>query len=175
MDQRSSRVQTYRNTDIQDNILDKGISKQVCVEPRPSTLSTTHRHRIDKYLDTLLANQPISDGEATDRCQKVTPQDGGLPELRRCRTWSEITNDVTDVCCNVEDLNFSMQNLRPSNIKVIFQRPSCGSPTAVASGFIAGAAPVARHYHHLLLSTCATCQLSINISACRALSSKPAR
>ena len=28
-----------------------------------------HRHRIDKYLDTLLANQPISDGEATDRCK----------------------------------------------------------------------------------------------------------
>ena len=32
------------------------------------------------------------------------------------------------VCCNVEDLNFGMQNLRPSNVKVIFQRPSCGSP-----------------------------------------------
>jgi len=46
------------------------------------------------------------------------------------------------VCCNVEDLNFGMQNLRPSNIKVIFHRPSCGSPTAVASGFIAGTAPV---------------------------------
>ena len=142
MDQRSSRVQTYRYTDIQDNILDKGISKQVCVEPRPSTLSTTHRHRIDKYLDTLLANQPISDGEATDRCQKVTPQDGGLPELRRCRTWSEITNDVTDVCCNVEDLNFGMQNLCPSKVKVIFQRPSCGSPIVVASRFIASTAPV---------------------------------
>ena len=39
--------------------------------------------------------------------------------------------------CNVEDLNFGMQNLRPSNINVIFQRPSCGSPIAVASGFIA--------------------------------------
>ena len=35
-----------------------------------------------------------------------------------------------------------MQNLRPSNIKVIFQRPSCGSPIAVASGFIASIAPV---------------------------------
>jgi len=35
-----------------------------------------------------------------------------------------------------------MQNLRPSNIKVIFQRPSCGSSIAVASGFIAGTAPV---------------------------------
>ena len=35
-----------------------------------------------------------------------------------------------------------MQNLRPSNIKVIFQRPSCESPIAVASGFIAGTAPV---------------------------------
>jgi len=30
-----------------------------------------HRHRIDKYLDTLLANQPISDGEATDRCKTL--------------------------------------------------------------------------------------------------------
>ena len=37
-----------------------------------------------------------------------------------------------------------MQNLRPSNIKVIFQRPSCGYPIAVALGFIAGTAPVAR-------------------------------
>ena len=32
---------------------------------------TRHRHRIDKYLDTLLANQPISDGEATDRCKSL--------------------------------------------------------------------------------------------------------
>ena len=46
------------------------------------------------------------------------------------------------VCCNIEDLNFGMQNLRPSNIKVIFQRPSCRSPMVVASGFIAGTAPV---------------------------------
>jgi len=48
-----------------------------------------HRHRINKYLDTLLANQPISDVEATDRCQKVAPQGGGLPELivaRSCLT-----------------------------------------------------------------------------------------
>ena len=30
-----------------------------------------HRHRLDKYLDTLLANQPISDGEATDRCKSL--------------------------------------------------------------------------------------------------------
>jgi len=44
---------------------------------------------IDTYLDTLLANQPISDCEATDRCQKGAPQDGGLPELivaRSCLT-----------------------------------------------------------------------------------------
>ena len=33
--------------------------------------SRNHRHRIDKYLDTLLANQPISDGEATDRCKSL--------------------------------------------------------------------------------------------------------
>jgi len=35
-----------------------------------------------------------------------------------------------------------MQNLRPSNIEVIFQRPSCESPIVVASGFIEGIAPV---------------------------------
>jgi len=50
----------------------------------------THRQRIVKYLDTLLANEPISDGEAaTDHCQKRAPQDGGLPELivaRSCLT-----------------------------------------------------------------------------------------
>ena len=48
-----------------------------------------HRHRIDKYLDTLLANQPISDGEDTDHCQKGAPQDGGPPALvvaRSCLT-----------------------------------------------------------------------------------------
>ena len=31
----------------------------------------SHRHRTDKYLDTLLANQPISDGEATDHCKSL--------------------------------------------------------------------------------------------------------
>ena len=79
-------------------------------------MSSDHRHRIDKNLDTLLANQPFLDGEAIDHCQKVTSQDGGLTELtvarscltitakqvvrdwlRRSRTWSEITNDVVDV------------------------------------------------------------------------------
>jgi len=36
-------------------------------EHMPSlSLDYYHRHRIDKYLDTLLANQPISDGEPTD-------------------------------------------------------------------------------------------------------------
>jgi len=100
-----------------------------------------HRHRIDKYLDTFLANQPISDGEATDRCQKVAPQDGGLPELivaRSCLTNHSVAaslwlvtpkQDVVGnhqwrhwhvVCCNVEDLNFGMQNLRRSYIKFIF-------------------------------------------------------
>jgi len=70
-----------------------------------SVLGPGHRHRIDKYLDTLLANQPISDGEAIDHCQKGAPQDGRLPDLtvaRSCLTnhseaASEITNDVIDV------------------------------------------------------------------------------
>jgi len=50
-------------------------------------MSLHHRHRIDEHLDTLLANQTISDGEATDHCQKVTPQDGGLAELIVARSW----------------------------------------------------------------------------------------
>ena len=98
-----------------------------------------HRHRIDKYLDTLLANQPISNGEVNDHCQKGGPQDGGLPELivaRSCLTnHSEAATlwlvtpkqDVVGnhqwrhwrvVCCYVEDVNFGMQNLRPSSVKV---------------------------------------------------------
>jgi len=86
-----------------------------------------HRHRIDKYLDTLLANQPISDGEATDHCQKGAPQDGRLPELiaaRSCLTnHSEVASlwlvtpkqDVGNhqwryvVCCNTEDLKISVR------------------------------------------------------------------
>ena len=32
------------------------------------------------------------------------------------------------VCCNIEYLNFGMQNLRLSNVKVIFQRPFCNYP-----------------------------------------------
>jgi len=36
-----------------------------------SLIRAYHRHRIDKYLDTLLANQPISDGEVTDRCKSL--------------------------------------------------------------------------------------------------------
>ena len=38
-------------------------------------LGLHHKHRVDKYLDTLLANQSISDGEATNHCQKVRSQD----------------------------------------------------------------------------------------------------
>jgi len=35
------------------------------------TVGYCHRHRIDKYLDTLLANQPISEGEANDHCKSL--------------------------------------------------------------------------------------------------------
>ena len=43
--------------------------------------SYNHTHRTYKYLDTLLANQNSSEGEATDHWQKGSAQDGGLPEL----------------------------------------------------------------------------------------------
>jgi len=54
---------------------------ELFVVPRRTCIGTCHRHKTDKYLDTLLASQPISDGEATDHCQKVAPQDGGLPPV----------------------------------------------------------------------------------------------
>jgi len=149
--------------DINFSFNQSGMVECCCISYSVGDVGWCHRHRIDKYLDTLLANQPISDGEATDHCQKVTSQDGRQPELivaRSCLTkHSEAASlwlvtrklDMVGnhqwrhwrvVCCNVEDPNFGMQNLHPSNIKVIFQRPSCRSPIASASGFIAGTAPV---------------------------------
>ena len=67
----------------------------------------------------------------------------GYAEAGRGRK-SPMTSLTCRLLCNVEDLNFGIQNLRSSNVKVTFQRPSCGSPIAVASGFIAGTAPVHR-------------------------------
>ena len=110
-------------------------------QQRQSTEGNDHRHRIDKYVDTLLSNQPISDSEATNHCQKVTSQDGRLPQLivaqscltnhsKASRLWlvtpkqdvvgNHLWRHWRVVCCNVEELNFGMQNLRPSNNKVIF-------------------------------------------------------
>ena len=57
------------------------MSAQCCSLLLKSPTVSHHRHRIDKYLDILVANRPISDVEATDHCQKGAPQDGGLPEL----------------------------------------------------------------------------------------------
>ena len=37
-----------------------------------------------------------------------------------------VDHQLRVVCCNAENLNFGMQNLCPSNVKVIFQWPSCG-------------------------------------------------
>jgi len=46
--------------------------QQFCLHHDTYERGYGHRHRIDKYLDTLLANQPISDGEATDRCKSYS-------------------------------------------------------------------------------------------------------
>jgi len=92
---------------------------------------------------------------ATDHFQKSQSQDDGLPELLlayfclnshseacawlRRSTSTEITSDermATNVCCNVEYLNFDVQNLRPSNVKVIFQRPSCDYRHTGGFGFV---------------------------------------
>ena len=40
-----------------------------------------HRHRIDKYLDTLLANQTARKVKPPTIAKKGSAQDGGLPEL----------------------------------------------------------------------------------------------
>ena len=59
----------------------------------------------------------------TDHFQKSQSQDGGLPEL--LLAYSCLTNhseaaslSLVVFCCNVEYLNSSMQNLRPSVVKV---------------------------------------------------------
>ena len=76
----------------------------------------------------------------------------------------------------VSCLNFGTQNLRPSNDTVIFQRPSCGANIAVASGFIAGTAPVvvAKHDNHscetdngLCVQSCTTLQSGGYVCHCR--------
>ena len=58
---------------VTGDVLTLAASEQVRARSRSAAHNDnyTHRHRIDKYLDTLLANQPISDGEATDRCQNL--------------------------------------------------------------------------------------------------------
>jgi len=49
-----------------------------------------------------------------------------LPEKKR---------QSRDVCRNVEYIHFGMQNMRPSNVKVLFQRPSCDDPYSGSFGF----------------------------------------
>ena len=96
--------------------------------PAPARHGTHHRHRIDKYLDTLLANQPISDGEATDHCQKDAPQDGGLPELivaRSCLTNHNLYTLLCVVCavggsvCQVLRVRLSTTRSREVRLQVL--------------------------------------------------------
>jgi len=44
-------------------------------------VSSEHRHRIDKYLDTPRRITITADRVDTDHFQKSKSQDGGLPEL----------------------------------------------------------------------------------------------
>jgi len=73
-----------------------------CPSCRPTNsvkaLKAQHRHRTNKYLDTLLANQA-----ARKALLPTTARD----HQRRV------------VCCNVKYLNFEMQNVRSSDVKVI--------------------------------------------------------
>ena len=83
--------------------------------------------------DIIIA--PAADQVATDHFQKSQTQDSGLPELllaNSCLTnhseaaslWlvtpKQVVGQSRVVCYNVEYLNFGMQNVRPSNVKVIF-------------------------------------------------------
>jgi len=65
------RLHEHDDDDDYDESAEASSPPAVC-GIRDGTAVRNHTHRIDKYLDTLLANQPISDGEATDHCQKVT-------------------------------------------------------------------------------------------------------
>ena len=95
-----------------------------------------HSQRIDKYLDSWRQITNAADCVAIDHFQKSQSQDGGLPKLLlaySCLTnhreaaslWLVTPKQVVGhhqwrvVCCNVEYLNFGMQNLCPSNINVI--------------------------------------------------------
>jgi len=49
------------------------------------TIHMNHRHRIDKYLDTLLANQPNSGGEEHLACKKLS-----CGVLAWLSVWSEV-------------------------------------------------------------------------------------
>ena len=86
----------------------------------------------DKYLDTWCPIATAADRVATDHFQKWQSQDGRLPKLLladSCLTnnseaaslWLVMPKQVVGdhQCCNEEYLNFGMQNLRPSNVKVI--------------------------------------------------------
>ena len=97
----------------------------------------SHRHRIDKYLDTWRSIKTAADPVATNHFQKLQSQDGRLPRLlfayscltnhsKAASLWLVTSKQVVGdcqccvICCNVEYLNFGMQNLCPSNVKVIF-------------------------------------------------------
>jgi len=102
-------------------------------QQRQSTEGINHRHRIHKYLDNILANQ-------TARKVKPTTTDKRVSLIRRNQSqrssfavigYAEAgrrRSPMSVVCCNVEYINFGMHNLCPSNVKVIFQRPSWGYP-----------------------------------------------
>jgi len=95
--------------------------------------SENHRHRTDKYLDTLLPIKQIG------RCCRRPSLKVIIARWQTARViislflpnqsqWSsfavigyaEAGRQWHVVCCNVEYLNFGMQNLHPSNVKVIF-------------------------------------------------------
>jgi len=76
------------------------------------------------------------------QCRSAVVREGWAMTLKGKEYWNKFSWRK-----KWSGLNFCIQNLRPSNIEVIFQRPSCGSPIAVALGFIAGTAPVVWIWH----------------------------
>jgi len=102
-----------------------------------------HRHGIDKYLDTLLANQTAWKALPLTVAKVVISRvilSLFLPNQSQRSSFTVIGYAEAGrrgvVCCNVEYLNFGMQK------RVIFSGHLAITTIVVALSFIAGSAPV---------------------------------
>ena len=65
-----------------------------------------HRHRIDKYLDTLLGNQPISDGDAT---HEATDREHSLITRLRLHIADPCTKSEVSIVSRCGDITWGVK------------------------------------------------------------------